>query len=144
MYLITQDRGHLQGVVLGDPAQIRPLAREQTGSRFNQQRKRRTPPDATGVQPGQDLFSPAIPRLTACPLAAFAPQDAEAVRALRTLCQPLGRANQMRQATLPCSLPVLRDERPIADEDTRPVREALRQRCPPSPPRILSAAGRSH
>jgi hypothetical protein len=36
----------------GDPAQIRPLTFEQTGNRFNQNRKRRLIPNATGVAQG--------------------------------------------------------------------------------------------
>src|SRR5262249_12577420 len=42
-----------------------------------------------------------------------------------TLCKPLGRAAQMRPATLPESLPVLNHAVPIADEDAHPIGHAL-------------------
>src|SRR5262245_46636960 len=46
---------------------------------------------------------------------------------LHTLCQPFGRAHQMRQATLSESLPVPIDEVPIADEDAIPIPNELRK-----------------
>lgn len=48
---------------------------------------------------------------------------------LDTLCQALSRTAQMCQATLSEPLPGLLDEVPIADEDTRPGRNAVRQRA---------------
>src|SRR5262245_59877236 len=47
----------------------------------------------------------------------------------QTLCQPFGRADEMRQATLPEPLPGLIDEVPITDEDACPVRNELRKCC---------------
>src|SRR3712207_9017907 len=44
-----------------------------------------------------------------------------------TLCQSLGRADQMRQTALPEACPGLIDTRAIPDQDTRPVANELRQ-----------------
>ena len=69
--------------MLREPAQIRLYAFGQTGNRFNEDRKRGTPSETTGMPQGEDPLHPAIPRFTAGPLVTFAPQDAEAVGALR-------------------------------------------------------------
>ena len=47
---------------------------------------------------------------------------------LHTRCEPFGRADQIRETTLPESLPVLIDKVPIAHEDAGPVCNALRKR----------------
>ena len=49
---------------------------------------------------------------------------------LRTRCQPFGRADQMRQATLPEPLPVLIDERPITDQEARSSPQCVAQHAP--------------
>ena len=47
---------------------------------------------------------------------------------LHTRCEPFGRADQIRETTLPESLPVLIDKVPIAHEDAGLVCNALRKR----------------
>ena len=88
--------------MLCEPAQVRPFAFKQTRKRFDQHRKRGLPTDATRVTEGQDPLYPAIALLAPGPLAAFAPQDAEAVGAFRDV---LGRFDTLNVQKHPQRLP---------------------------------------
>lgn len=70
---------------MGDPSEVRDGAFKPASHRFNQQRKRRTTPDATGLAKRQHPLYPAIALFAARPLASLAPHHPEAKRPFRCI-----------------------------------------------------------
>ena len=77
---------------------------KQTRNRFDQNRKRRLPSDATRVTQGQDTLHPAIALLATGSLAAFALQDTTSVGAFRDV---IGRFDTLNVQKRPQRLPLL-------------------------------------